>query len=78
MTGILFLALAILVVIGGMAARRRVREAQQSGVTDDIVRQIEISGRVADEDVETLDIEEARSEEDEFWSRTWDEPDQTF
>jgi len=77
-TGLLFLLLAVLVIVAGIAARRRVREATRGGVTDDIVRQIETVGRVEAEEVEALDVEEARSEEDEFWSQTWDEPDQTL
>lgn len=78
MTGLLFSGLAIVVLIAGLAARRRVREAKTGGLTDELMRQIEIEGRLDVEDVEDLDVGEARAEEDEFWSQTWDEPDQTF
>ncbi len=78
MTGLLFSGLAIVVLIAGFAARRRVREAKTGGLTDELMRQIETEGRLDVEDVEDLDVGEARAEEDEFWSQTWDEPDQTF
>ena len=35
-------------------------------------------GRVDAEDVEPVDIEQARAEEDEFWAQTWDEPDEDW
>ncbi|MDX1576888.1 MAG: hypothetical protein R3266_00320 [Gemmatimonadota bacterium] len=75
MTGLFFLGLAVLVILGGWAARRRVREARTT-VTDEMVRRIERLGRVDAEDVEPLDLDEARAEEDAFWARTWDEPEE--
>ncbi|MCG8468577.1 MAG: hypothetical protein MJB57_10285 [Gemmatimonadetes bacterium] len=76
MTSTLFLLFAVLVIVAGVSARRRVRETRESVITDDIVRRIETIGRVDSADVEPLDIDEARVEEDEFWDRTWDEPDE--
>lgn len=71
------LLLALLVVAGGLAARRRVRSVRKSdSVTDDMVRRIEEEGRVSFEPREPLDLEEIRAEEDAFWSQTWDEPEE--
>ena len=47
-------------------------------MTDEIVYQIETLGRVAAEDVEPVDMERMRAEEDEFWAQTWDEPEKDW
>ncbi|MXW66105.1 MAG: hypothetical protein F4Z72_03680 [Gemmatimonadales bacterium] len=78
MTGYIFVALAVLVAVAGWRARRRLRHATRSGVTDEIVRRIETVGRVDAEDVEPVDLELARAEEDEFWAQTWDEPEENW
>ena len=75
MTGYLFVALAVLVAVAGWRVRHRLRHKARSGVTDEIVHQIETLGRVDAEDVEPLDLEHAQAEEDEFWAQTWDEPE---
>ena len=75
MTGYLFVALTVLVAVVGWRVRDRLRHKARSGMTDEIVHQIETLGCVDAEDVEPLDLEEARAEEDEFWAQTWDEPD---
>ena len=75
MTGTLFAVLAVLVAVAGWEARRRLRRRTRPGVTDDIVRRIETVGWVDAEDVEPVDLEQARREEDEFWAQTWDEPE---
>ena len=75
MTGYLFVALAVLAAVAGWRVRDRLRHKARSGMTDEIVHQIETLGRVDAEDVEPLDLEEARAEEDEFWAQTWDEPE---
>ena len=77
-TGYLFVALAVLVAVAGWGVRRRLRHQTRSGVTDEIVRQIETLGRVDAEDVEPVDLERARAEEDEFWAQTWDEPEEDW
>ncbi len=77
MSDLLFLGLALLVVVGGLAARRRARQAK-GGLGDDLIRQIETVGRVDAEDVDPLDLEEARAEEDAFWEQTWDEPEEEW
>ena len=76
MTGYLFLGLAVLVAVVGWEVRRRLREQTREGVTDEIVRRIETVGRVDAEDVEPVDLEQVRQEEDEFWAQTWDEPEE--
>ncbi len=77
-TGYIFVALAVLVAVVGWRVRRRLRRATRSGVTDEIVRRIETVGRVDAEDVEPVDLELARAEEDEFWAQTWDEPEENW
>lgn len=58
-------------------ARRRRREiAARTRVTDEVVRRIETVGRVDAEDVDPLDLDEVRAEEDAFWGQTWDEPEE--
>ena len=76
MTGYLFVALAVLVAVAGWRVRHRLRHRTRTRVTDEIVRQIETVGRVDAEDVEPVDVERARAEEDEFWAQTWDEPEE--
>ncbi|WP_419934019.1 hypothetical protein [Candidatus Palauibacter sp.] len=78
MTGYLFLALAVLVAVAGWEVRRRLREQTRAGVTDEVVRRIETLGRVDAEDVEPVDLELAKAEEDEFWAQTWDEPEENW
>jgi membrane protein implicated in regulation of membrane protease activity len=77
-TGYLFVALAALVAVAGWRFRHRFRRETRSGVTDEIVHQIETLGRVDAEDVEPLDLEQVRAEEDEFWAETWDEPQENW
>jgi len=77
-TGYIFVALAVLVAVAGWRVRRRLRHATRSGVTDEIVRRIETVGHVDAEDVEPVDLELARAEEDEFWAQTWDEPEENW
>ena len=76
MIGYLFAALAALVAVAGWRARQRLRHQTRSRVTDEIVHQVETLGRVDAEDVEPLDLEHVRAEEDEFWAPTWDEPEE--
>ncbi len=57
-------------------ARRRREARRRSAVTDEMVRRIETAGRIDAEEVDPLDLEEARAEEDAFWEQTWDEPEE--
>lgn len=73
----LLVGLALLALVAGLAARRRIRRAREEpGLSDDLVRRIEREGRVRYEPPEPLDLEEIREEEDAFWERSWDEPEE--
>lgn len=71
MTELAFIGMAILVIVAGIAARR----GERRGLSDEHIREIERSGRLDSEDLEPLDVDEIRAEEDEFWNQTWDEPE---
>lgn len=74
---LLFLAMALLVVAAGLRALRRSRDAKRDdGLSDEAIRRIEREGTVRYEPPEELDLEEIRREEDAFWERTWDEPEE--
>ena len=72
------MALAVLVAVTGWRLRSRLHRETRSGVTDEIVQRIETVGRVDAEDVEPVDLEAVRAEEDEFWAQTWDEPEENW
>ncbi len=57
-------------------ARRRRQARSRPAVTDDVVRRIESVGRIDADEVDPLDLDEARAEEDAFWEQTWDEPEE--
>ena len=78
MAGYLFVALAVLVAVAGWRVRHRLRHLTRSGVTDEIVHQIETLGHVDAEDVEPVDMERVQAEEDEFWAQSWDEPEEDW
>ena len=70
---------ALLVIVAAALTRwRRRRETRPASVTDDLIRQIEDSGRVQIDEPERLDLGEIRAEEDEFWEQTWDEPEEIY
>lgn len=74
---LLFLGLALVVVVVGLHARRRLRRTgRREGLSDEMVRRIEREGSVRFEPPEPLDLEEIREEEDAFWEQTWDEPEE--
>lgn len=76
MTGWIFAALSVLVLVAGAAARRRILRRTRptaDGLSDDDVRQIEEGGLFFREDDEPLDMDEIREEEERFWaSESWD------
>lgn len=80
MTGWLFAGLAVLVLVAGAAARRRiVRKTGRggAGLSDDEIAQIEEDGVLVREDDEPLDMDEIRKEEERFWrSESWDEAEE--
>lgn len=74
---VVFLGLALLVLLAGLLARRRVNRARDDRrLSNEMIRRIERVGRIEFEADEPLDLDEIRREEDEFWSRTWDEPEE--
>lgn len=74
---LLFLGIALLVLLAGLLARRRVeRSKREEGLSDEMVRRIEREGSVRFEARRPLDLDEIRREEDEFWAQTWDEPEE--
>jgi len=68
----LWVGLAVLVIVAGFLARRGER---RHSLSDDLVRQIERTGRIDREDIDPLDIDEIRDQEDEFWAQDWDQPE---
>ena len=69
--------LAIVAIVAGLLARRKLRSDTGSRqVTDELIRQIESTGRLEDSEPEPLDLGEIRAEEDAFWEQTWDEPEE--
>lgn len=71
-------ALAVLVLVAGYVYRTRLgaRGGAAGSLTDDMIRQIEEEGRLRLEHPEPLDLNEIREAEEQFWSESWDEPDE--
>jgi len=65
--------MALLAIVAGVLSRRGERKPR--GLSDDLIRQIEAVGRIDREDIDPLDVDDIRSEEDEFWAQSWDEPE---
>lgn len=78
----LWIALGVLALLAGFRARWRVRSARSRGagptVDDAALRQILDRGTfVGDEDDDApLDLDAAAEAEEQFWSESWDEPDE--
>ena len=72
MNDLLWIGMGILVLVAGILARRGERRGRLS---DDLIRQIESTGRIDREDVDPIDVEDIQAHEDDFWSQTWDEPE---
>ena len=76
----LWALLAFLVLAAGarylyrLRAARRPRRAPR--VDDDALRRIIETGTLAAADDDRLDMDEAARAEEEFWSETWDEPEE--
>jgi hypothetical protein len=81
MLGTLFLLLALLVLAGALFARARtgraVRGQDPVGSGDPVLDEILAGGGGTwEEDDDPLDEDRIREEEDRFWEREWDEPDE--
>lgn len=79
MLGTLFFLLAIVLVVGALVMRRRVRdtvEGDRPVVGDPLLKEILPDGAAWDDDDEPLDEDRARAEEDRFWDEDWDEPEE--
>jgi hypothetical protein len=73
MTDLLWISMAVIALVAGILVRRG--ERGRRGLSDSMIRQIEATGRIDREDVDPLDVDHARAEEDEFWAQDWDEPE---
>jgi uncharacterized membrane protein YccC len=56
--------------------RRAASAAEDSVLTDEMIRQIEQEGWIELEEDEPLDLNEIRELEEQFWEESWDEPDE--
>jgi hypothetical protein len=75
----LWIALAALVAVVGLARRARMRErrATRSEIDDAAIQRIVAEGRLPyDGDDEPLDLEEAARAEEEFWAQDWEDPEE--
>ena len=72
--------LALLAGLAGLRYLQRIRSARSSGappvVDDEALRRILEEGSLTTEEDEPLDLEEAARAEEEFWSQSWDEPEE--
>jgi hypothetical protein len=69
--------IAVLAIAGGLIGIRRVRDARQAddtNITDDMIRSIVDRGSIEVE--EPLDFDAIQDEESRFWEETWDEPEE--
>lgn len=73
---LIWTGLGALVVVGGLAVRRRIRASRDRPVLDDdAVRRIVDTGRFPGDEDPPLDIDEIEEAEDRFWSESWDDPE---
>lgn len=75
---IFWIVLGVLIVLAGVRYRQRLaatRGASQR-LGDDDVRRIIDEGSFPREDDDSLDMDEARRAEEEFWDESWDEPEE--
>lgn len=74
-----WIVLAGAAALVGMRYRRRIAAVKDSSsprVDDEALRTILEEGRLAVEEEEPLDLDEAARAEEEFWNEHWDEPDE--
>lgn len=73
----LWITLSILALVAGLLVRQRIAaHVDRPKLTDDDVRRIESGLHVEVE--EPLDLQAIREEEAEFWSESWDEPEEPY
>jgi hypothetical protein len=73
LVGIIF---ALLALLGGAFYLLRLRGLRHGpdGLNDDMIRNIETTGRIEVDD--PLDLEQIHDEEERFWEESWDEPEE--
>lgn len=76
----IWILLGGLVGLAGLRYRSRLRAADRPGpppaVDDEALRRILEEGSLPAEDDEPLDLDEAARAEEEFWSESWDDPEE--
>jgi len=71
----IWIIIGVLALIAGMLVRHRIAShVSRPTLTDEDLRRIE-AGLPVEID-EPLDLQAIREEEQEFWSESWDEPDE--
>ena len=79
MTGFFWILLTLLVILGWIRVRERLRRKREDAAStlldDDDIRRIEREGRLPAEEEEPLDYDEIEEEERRFWGESWDEPE---
>lgn len=73
MNDLMWIGMGLLVIVAGVLSRRG--ERGRKALSDDLIRQIETTGRIDREDVDPIDVDDIRAQEDEFWAQDWDEPE---
>ena len=73
----LWISIGVLALVAGLVVRHRITShVDRPTLTDEDLRRIE-SGLPVEVD-EPLDLQAIRDEEEEFWSESWDEPEDPY
>jgi hypothetical protein len=76
----LWILFGVLAALAGIRYRARLRSGHPHGPTvdDDAIRRILDEGTLmtTEDDEEPLDLDEVARAEEEFWSESWDEPEE--
>lgn len=77
---LIWILMAAAVVYAAVRAQARLREvrppARPPRIDDEALRRILEEGTLTVPDEEPLDMEEASEAEEDFWSESWDEPEE--
>lgn len=76
---LVWVGLGILAAVAWYSVRSRLRRSLRSQsveVNDEAIVQILEDGVLATDEDDPLDLEHIRQEEENFWERTWDEPEE--